>query len=282
MENIYKCFCEKEIPDGNLRCRWDNNNWFVKHTHDFWEFQIVYSGNYSQTINGKRYESTVNQGILVPPTSIHQVLPSKSDNAYHLNIVISCNSLEEACSAFSSDFYCKLSECEPKVVTLSNSKINDINKYVSAITYAETNDTVKPKKKELNKSLLMYILNLIYISYFMEENTYPEIIREFIQTISLPKNFSLPVSELAKATGFSYSHLSKIFKRNTNQTINQFFLKKKLEYASDSLNKDTNVNITELSLFLGFESISHFIYIFKKEYGVSPLKYKKQQSTFTT
>ena len=40
---------------------------------------------------------------------------------------------------------------------------------------------------------------------------------------------------------------------------------------------ETDLPVTEVALDSGFNDTSYFIYLFKKEFGVSPLKYRKEK-----
>ena len=54
----------------------------------------------------------------------------------------------------------------------------------------------------------------------------------------------------------------------------QYITHLRLEYAKQLL-QDTDTPVTEIAMQSGYQNVSYFIRIFKKTYGVSPLKYKK-------
>ena len=51
-----------------------------------------------------------------------------------------------------------------------------------------------------------------------------------------------------------------------------------MEFAANLL-KTTDYKLTDVAAAVGYDSLSHFINVFKKEIGASPIKYKKN-STF--
>ena len=84
--------------------------------------------------------------------------------------------------------------------------------------------------------------------------------------------FSL--DELSSAFGYSYSHISKSFKKMYEITPSDYLAKKKNEYACNLL-KD-GAELDEVSDILGYSSVFNFSRAFKAQNGISPSNYKKQ------
>lgn len=84
--------------------------------------------------------------------------------------------------------------------------------------------------------------------------------------------FSL--DELSSAFGYSYSHISKSFKKTYEITPSDYLAKKKNEYACNLL-KD-GAELDEVSDILGYSSVFNFSRAFKAQNGISPSNYKKQ------
>lgn len=72
----------------------------------------------------------------------------------------------------------------------------------------------------------------------------------------------------------SASHISHLFKKNSGMTLRAYCNKLKLENA-ERLLVTTNMSVTRIALDSGFGDVSHFINLFKKKYGLSPLAYRK-------
>ena len=68
--------------------------------------------------------------------------------------------------------------------------------------------------------------------------------------------------------------LIKEFKQHTGMTIVQYQRKAKLLYASQLL-INSGYTVMEIAGKLGFDSLSHFLRIFKQEYGMTPKEYRK-------
>lgn len=70
--------------------------------------------------------------------------------------------------------------------------------------------------------------------------------------------------------------LIKEFKKYTGMTIVQYQKKQKLTYATQLL-VNSDYQITEIASILEFDSFSHFLRIFKEQYGVTPKEYRKNR-----
>lgn len=84
----------------------------------------------------------------------------------------------------------------------------------------------------------------------------------------------LTVSSMAKAAHLSPSYFSKLFKEATGSSPYDFLLNLRLEKAKELLHQ-TNLSVSEIAYQTGFNSDANFIYFFKKETNISPLKFRK-------
>lgn len=81
--------------------------------------------------------------------------------------------------------------------------------------------------------------------------------------------FNMPLERLGYLTGRSLSTFNRDFKRIFNTTPQKWLIEKRLELAYYQL-AEKKRKPAEVYLEAGFEDLSHFSFIFKKKYGVSP------------
>ena len=84
----------------------------------------------------------------------------------------------------------------------------------------------------------------------------------------------ITVEDVAAHTGFSRSYFSTYFKKELGFSVNAFIMRCKMEEAKQLL-KYTDKSIGVISSYLCFSSQSHFQTTFRKQYGVTPLQYRK-------
>ena len=83
------------------------------------------------------------------------------------------------------------------------------------------------------------------------------------------------MEELANRLGLNRSYLSRKFTEEVGMTMNQYLIKKRLEAAANML-KYSDTKISQISDYLCFNSQSHFGDMFRRQYGMTPLEYRKK------
>ncbi len=79
----------------------------------------------------------------------------------------------------------------------------------------------------------------------------------------------LTMAELARLSGRSLSSFKRAFQEEFGVSPAAWIKQKRLEHAVFLL-KNTEKNISEVSMDIGYESVSHFIKTFKETFGVTP------------
>jgi len=79
----------------------------------------------------------------------------------------------------------------------------------------------------------------------------------------------LSLDELSRLSGRSLSAFKRDFQEKFDTSPAQWIKNKRLEYAGLQL-ENTHKNVSEISLEIGYESVSHFIKAFKEKFGRTP------------
>lgn len=85
----------------------------------------------------------------------------------------------------------------------------------------------------------------------------------------------ITVEHLAEALGVSTSYLSRLFKKETGESVSAYIRAKKIAIAENLL-KYTDHSMIEIANLLSFSSESHFIQQFREVVGVTPKKYRDE------
>ena len=118
--------------------------------------------------------------------------------------------------------------------------------------------------------LLRYHENDIYS--FFNTNTNQVITLQILNY--LHDNFKeVTLNSVASHFGYSVPHLSKILKDSTNKSFTNIIKGIKLEKACKLL-KETNLSISTICDIIGYSNPEHFSRLFKKEFNISPGKYR--------
>ena len=97
-----------------------------------------------------------------------------------------------------------------------------------------------------------------------------------ISDLDIEENFSLSAF-LSNHFNKDYSSLSKIFSQLENTTLEHYFIHQKIEKAKELLVYN-ELNLTEISIHLGYKSVQHLSSQFKNTTGFSPSEFKKLKS----
>ena len=92
--------------------------------------------------------------------------------------------------------------------------------------------------------------------------------------------FNLKLNDYARLLNMSLSSFKRHFHFVYKTNPGQWLLDQKLNHSYKLLMK-TNKSISDIGFESGFEDSTHFSHAFKKRFGISPLKYRKDTSTAT-
>ena len=99
---------------------------------------------------------------------------------------------------------------------------------------------------------------------------YTEQCKEYIRKYYHQK---ICIPDIAEALGVSESHLSRIFKKETGESIQKYSMHMRIERAENLL-KYSEASLTEISGYLCFSSQSHFGKVFKVYKNMTPKQYR--------
>lgn len=96
-----------------------------------------------------------------------------------------------------------------------------------------------------------------------------------IDYISQHLHEKIAMEDLAEYVQLNETYLSKLFKKETGQSVSEYIRDKKIEEAR-ALLRFSEKSSVEIATDLGFSSHSYFISIFKKVTGMTPKEYRNQ------
>ena len=89
----------------------------------------------------------------------------------------------------------------------------------------------------------------------------------------------LTLEELAQVANMGKTNYSIAFKSITGMTVWKYVLNTRIDYASSCLvEKNGDLNVTEVALMSGFDNVAHFSKIFKRIKGSTPRDFKKNNN----
>ncbi len=89
----------------------------------------------------------------------------------------------------------------------------------------------------------------------------------------------LTLTDLVRLSSRSAEHLARTFRRCLGTTPSSWLNSLKLEHAALML-EHSNTAVLDIALSLGFENLGYFYRLFKENYGVPPVAYRKERGLF--
>jgi AraC-like DNA-binding protein len=132
------------------------------------------------------------------------------------------------------------------------------------------------KNTELERTAyLLELLLLLQKSSFSKSEAphMPADLRMILADINENFTHIHSVGELLDTYFISPATLNRWFRKHLQISPHEYIESKKLAYASRLLREDNSV--TDACLRAGFSDCSHFISLFKRKFGETPLQYKK-------
>jgi AraC-like DNA-binding protein/CheY-like chemotaxis protein len=84
---------------------------------------------------------------------------------------------------------------------------------------------------------------------------------------------NLSCEQVAAFVGMNPDYLTRLFKKETGQSVSNHILHEKMKFAAELLT-ETNLPISEIGARVGYENHAHFSTAFKKGIGQSPSEYR--------
>ena len=236
----------------------------LHHYHNLFELYFLSEGSCSYFIDNKSYDIKAGDIVLIPEGIIHK---TKYDMGNHSRKLMN----------FSRHYI-------PKSVIPS----------LSNMIYVYRNEAVEPKIREILDTIedeyknqddytsdaLKSYTRLLFLLMARNENQADKggsgspFIESAVKYIQKNYATEITLSLLAQMHSVSPEHLSRRFKKETGFGFNEYVTLIRLQRAEYMLSESPNVSVSEVAYSCGFNDSNYFSDKFKKEYGVSPLKFR--------
>lgn len=260
--------------------RGNNPNPFLHH-HDYYEI-IYYLGQREMQYLHEGTYHTVSRGdiILCGIFENHQCCYEREENHVRVSMGISPSFLLKYTCADSNLF--NIFDARQEHYPIFSPTLEQAGKYVNLFSHYMSLEKRKnePGVLSLQRACTHTILaNLYYdcclnLAQLRSSRVHVELVSRIVSYTDEHIKEWITVAQLADYTGYSAGYLSKIFKKVTGTSLNQYLLWKRLDWAKFLI--EGGHTITEASEQAGFDNYSYFYKAFKKQQGVSPKEYKEQ------
>ncbi|MBQ7613950.1 MAG: helix-turn-helix transcriptional regulator [Butyrivibrio sp.] len=221
----------------------------------------------------------------MPPFAYHRTVPGSADYYENYLIKFSPDYVKELTDTLGLQFLDNLysqfpkkfsPEDEAELFGLARTLLDSYN-LSNEVTTPEEAGTAELKNKYLLYALLLLINDKgesASEKTVIHNKALSKPIMEAVYYIE--KNYKKPlgIEEVAAISGYSVSYFSKIFKSQLGKAFSEYLCLTRLKHVQNLL-LSTDMSAMDISLECGFPYPGNMTASFKKEFGMTPLKFRK-------
>lgn len=240
-----------------LTSPWQDSNIIVPNN----KFYFVKEGEIEIIAGDVHYVVSENEWLLLPAGVLHsyKLTETKHAKLYWMHFELTLNN-KSYFSSLTAPVKIKVQSCN-KIINLFNKvfKFSQLNTLSAQLEVATSVNT-----------LVSIFMNKLPSQIPLSQD---DSIDEVINYISLHWQEKFTLTDLAKMANFSVSQFINNFKKRTGVSPIYYINLTRLEHAKYLL-EQTSFPIGTIMEKVGYLDSAHFSKIFKKYYGISPLKYR--------
>jgi AraC family cel operon transcriptional repressor len=244
--------------------------------HDFYELCLITQGKINFVLNSQSL--TVEEGnlLFIRPGDIHS--KRAIGESAHINLAFPETTISSLFVYLYDDAVQKdlLKLDRVPVCRLSIHDANELQNKLIQLNLISIK--AKNKIKVTLRTLLAEIVSQYIIPAIKEKNEENSIIlplwlEQALYKVRNSNDYSGGIDSLIKYTNKSPEHLCRIFKKYFHLTPTAYMNEIRLTYAANLL-AHSDIKIIDVAFKAGFQSLSYFHHIFKREFGLTPHKFR--------
>ena len=267
------------IIDGHFTDLIFNLN-IERHSHLFWEIAVTLKGDYVNSFDSGDIPLKSCCLTIIRPSDVHFV-KIKGTPAMYRDIYVSDEKMRQMANVIREGLYDELlNSPTPSVCVINKAHLDSIESTATKITNLR-GVTPQSEMTVLHNCLISEALAAYAETKYYPGKQTPGWILDMLSKLNIRVSSKLDspfssLSELVERTGYSHGYICRKFKEYFGCTLIQYINRQKMAYSTTLL-LNTDLSISDIAQTLGYSNQSNFINSFKKEYGTSPLNWRKNK-----
>lgn len=268
----------------DIYCRFTNElgTFPYYHTHDACEMFIFINGDANYYIEQKCYHIARGDILVMQPGEYHRVeLIDKT--VYERTSINISNHFFDTYNSENTNLSGCFFNRDFGEQSLIKSNEQELKEYILLVKkMKEALDSECYGYELLSAACLIQILvklNQAFLQNNNQEppNIMPVLVRDTMQYIEEHLQDDITLEMFSSVFHYNGTYISRLFKKTTGITIQQYILYKRINLAQKYLSEGHNV--TESCMLSGFKNYANFSRTFSKQTGCSPKKYQSKSRT---
>ena len=253
---------------------------FPEHTHDYVEMVYMCAGKTTHIVNGKKIRLQQGELLFLSQSATHEVCRAEETDVA-VNFIVLPDFFDSSLAAvgeeetplrrFLVDCLCGQND-GPGYLHFQVSEVIPVQNLVENLVWTLIQDM--PHKRNLSQMTmaLLFLQLMGHTEKLVTEDWEEAAVIKVLRYVE--SNYTAgSLTEAAELLHYDISWLSREIKRKTGKTYTQLVQEKRLAQAAFLL-KNTDRNVADISVAVGYENISYFHRIFAAAYGISPKHYR--------
>lgn len=249
--------------------------------HDFYEISFMTKGEMQFILKGKTYYLKKGDIIFVRPGEIHRKV--ETGKSEHINLAFPALTVTSLFKfLYSEDEEQKfLAMRELPVIHLTSNETNFLRTKLERLAFFNIHDVTTIKS--YLRAQLIYIFTqyltpaLTFDAKTESQENVPVWFNKLLQELDNTTLSTISLDTLANLSGKTKEHICRSFQKFLGTTPIAYINTLKLNYAANML-QHSDDEIIDIAYSLGFQSLSNFYALFKNQFNLTPLKFRKMGS----
>ncbi len=244
------------------------------HCHDFFEIFLTLSDHIIHNINGEKESLKRGTLVFIRKEDTHCYEYTSNKNVSFINLSFDQDILMELFRYLTEGCGAQelLSSPFPPSVILNDGDISWFLKQIETLNTTPSTDI--PLLKYRCRLLLVKIFARYFVQPEYDDSKAPLWLSKLNAEMQKLENFSQGPQYMIEISGKCRAHLGRMIKQYYGKTIPDYINDLRLNYWANSL-LTSDTPIIDICYECGFENVGWAYTLFKKKYGMSPLKYRK-------
>ena len=251
----------------------------IPHIHDNVEIIVVNSGTIICSAGGDEFELHVGDVCFINLKQLHSLCTNDGKKCGHKVLNVGMSLLMQNPLIYEKYLKPMLEDTSFSHISFDGNS-GSAAEIAALISDIETLQQNSPRGYELKLIALIHLLfHQLYLAYIdepkkvpMDNNAFTS--QKMVEYVYKHFNEELVLDDIAEAGNVSRSQCAKLFKKYTMLSPMAFLNKHRLE-ASLNLLRSTADSVADIAQSCGFFDQSYFNRLFLREYGCTPLAYRK-------
>lgn len=258
---------------------------FPPHRHDFVEMIYMCTGSTTHLINGKTIDLHQGELLLLSQSALHEIRLAHTEDVA-VNFIVLPDFFSTTLSALGEEetpLRRFLVDCLCGQNTGHNylhfqiSQVKPLQNLIENLIWALLMDTPNRRKVSQMTMATLFLQLMGNMDTLANDDNEDAAVFRVLRYVERDYQAG-SLSEIAEILHYDVCWLSREIKRKTGKTYTQIVQDKRLAQAAFLL-KNTDRNVSDISLAVGYENISYFHRIFSETFGKSPRQYRLQERT---